>query len=290
MASEKETFDAAAEIERLRLRQESVTDEDVFLAIQGQIDSLEASLHTPKVVEASEESEESESLVDDTSPELIAKAERLLREANLEKVRGKREAARRLLKQATDTAPNSAVVLLAVGDDYLELGKYADAKAVLGRAKKLDPKNPTIERKYAEAVLGSGGNLSIDAQLRAGLSDSPLLTTGDAVASLKAARMLNMVFPGVGQLALGQSKIGFILVGCWVGCILLIILMNKQVGELMRAAVGAPGHGSFVAMVPIFLALVVYFAAQGMLTGKSESIVTRQKVDHPEPPVNLPFD
>src|SRR5271170_927473 len=89
--------DAAAEIERLRAKQSTIDDEDIRLAIQARIDTLESELKHTKKAQAEEPEEDP---APKATPEQMTQADNLIRQAKVEKMRGNAARASTLMKEA----------------------------------------------------------------------------------------------------------------------------------------------------------------------------------------------
>lgn len=160
---------------------------------------------------AEEQPEVEEELVPDP-PEAIDKAERLLREANLAKVKGLNSVADRLMKEAMETAPNSAEVLEAIGDDYVARGQFRRAKEAYAKAKKINPSSASLENKFGEMVL------------RVDLHIDPFTAQDDfaGYASPKVAVILSLLCAGLGQMAVERYVKGGIMMAVYIGALTLI--------------------------------------------------------------------
>lgn len=178
-----------------------------------------------------------------SSPEDIAQAESLLRQANLARVRGQNVVADRLLAEAATKAPDSPAVLEAVADDLAQNGNYRKAKETYDKARKLDPQNKSLENKYGEMVLRV--DLKIDP---ATLAEADVGTMANA----KAAVLLNTLLPGSGYFTLGKTTKALTVLALYLACAAFVVLMPG----------GVPGVFAFLfqgATVPGFQPIV--FAA-----------------------------
>lgn len=278
--------DAAAEIERLRAKQSTIDDEDIRLALQARIDSLESELVRRK----KPAEEPAEDPTPKATPEQERQADQLIRQAKVEKMRGNKDRASTLLREASAIAPGSPTVLEAVGDDLLERRMMKDAKMVYQRALKLDPRNVGIERKLAMCALRVGAIGSIEDQLRSGLSDPMFITSSDNVASLNGARFLNAIIPGVGHMVLGRTGAGLAMLLVFGACIGMIALLHKDVPGVLRMIYGKESHPHMLVLLPMCIALIVWVGAQAALGLPAARPAVRKHVDRPVPPVDLPFE
>lgn len=79
--------------------------------------------------------------------------ERLLTQANVERVKGNFLAARRLLEQALQRAPERADIHELMGDVYKAVGDLSTALEFYKKARELDPSRRSAEEKFASTLL-----------------------------------------------------------------------------------------------------------------------------------------
>jgi len=101
--------DIKAEIQRLKAKQSAVDDEDIRLALQGRIDALETQLKSAAKQEEQPESPE----LPKATPDQLTKADQLIRQARVEKMRNNSARALALMKEAAEVAPSAPAVLEA---------------------------------------------------------------------------------------------------------------------------------------------------------------------------------
>jgi tetratricopeptide (TPR) repeat protein len=217
-----------------------------------------------------------------TPDEAIA-AEKLIQQARVEKMRGNKQEVRRLLEQAVQTAPGSPSVLELLGDDYAERKQAGKALAYYRRASALDPKNVNLERKVAMSALGVDAAGALDQQLQAGIDDGAV-----PMASNRAALLLSLFLPGLGHIVLGRNTKGWITLSIWCLMLAWAILMGGDIAKLGSMVVGGRSQPNMVVVLPLFVMVVVYFATLADFRGSKETV--RKPVEHPRPPVNLPFE
>ena len=217
------------------------------------------------------------------TPEAMATAEKLVQQARVEKMRGNSQEVRRLLEQAVQTAPGSPTVLEMVGDDFAERKQSGRSLAYYRRAAKLDPKNVNLERKVALAALGILA-ASAESQVAPGQLDDSAIP----MASRKAATMMSLFLPGIGQIVLGQRVKGIVILVIWSVLLAWVILMSGDVAKLGAMLAGGRNQGNMIVLVPIFLMIAVYFGA--LLSLKAPEETLRMPADRPRPPVDLPFE
>lgn len=218
--------------------------------------------------------------VPETSPEALEKAETILRQARLAKIRGNRTESDQLLQAAIDAAPFSAVVLEAVGDDYADRRQMKQAMQTYARAVAAEPGNIGIERKHAEAVLAVQGIADPMAMLAQ--SDSGTMASG------KAAMVLSIFLPGVGQMAIGQiAKGACMLAGVVLGWAITLSLPNG-IGELLKS-MSRPANPNPL----IFLSLPVAVGCQLWSMFDAASTAKRytpKKISRPTPPSDRDYE
>jgi len=291
---------ARLQVAKLQVKLAQTKDRKIISSLQSIIAELEQSLPPPPKPKpkadakedrrkVEEEEDEAFANIPPPTPEQTEAAEKLIRQSMLEKRRGNTIGATDLMKKAADAAPGSAVVLEALGDDLMERKLTKQARDVYRRASKLDPKNVGVERKYAELVLHGTTLGSVEDMMRYG--DSLFLTGGDNVAGLTAAKFLSVFIPGCGQMVIGRTTKGAVLLGCWIVCVGLFALMNKDFLVLAKYIRGVGGAPNWRVLVPIIAGVSVWFAAMAdLFSGQSKTVARHSKVERPKPPVDLPFE
>jgi tetratricopeptide (TPR) repeat protein len=232
--------------------------------------------------EEAEQEEELEPLPVPT-PEQLREADLLVQRAMLESRRGNKQAASDLLKKAVEAAPGASSVLEALGDDYLDRKQYLGAVKSYRDASRADPNNTSAERKFAKVSAMGAQHLSIEDQLRMGLSDSNMIRPEDAIANPKVAMILSIFIPGSGQLVLGFPKKGIAFFLTWLVSIALFFILVK----ISNAA-----HGTLptIAYVPAGIGILAWFASIADAASMSKGNEKRPPPSKPQPPVNLPFE
>ena len=272
--------DPKAEVARIKAKMGAVQDRDIRAALQARIDELTAQIvEEPEPEAAAEEPKEPPP---PPTPEQAEKAERLVRQAMLEKQRGNKAAVSKLLEEAVAVAPGAPATLEALGDDFAERRRAKEAIELYKRAMELDPKNVGLEKKHAMLVFNVGTAGTIEEQLRANLSDSMFIGQGDAIASFGAARFVSYFFPGLGHVILGRAAVGFGLLAGWVACLLWIILVQVNAGGKGRLSSGL--------FPPVFIGAVILIYAVGSLGSARGGGRPKSGPPRPKPPVDLPFD
>ena len=304
---EDETLEEPAEIQKLRQelaklqeKRAQTKDKNIIAVLDLRIMQIQPTLPPPPKAKKStqvsskvEKDEDESDLepIEAPTPAQVEAAEKLIRQSMLEKRRGNAAGATDYLKKAANVAPGSAVVLEALGDDLLERKLTKQAREAFKKALKIDPKNVGVERKYAQTVLQTTSKMSVEDQLRLGMSDSLFLTGEDNVAGLTAARFLSGIIPGVGQLVLGRTTKGLVLFVLWAVLVGWVCLWNKDFLSLMKFVEGKGPSPSSRIFIPLIGMAVVWIGSMMDLGGRSAKEIARHsKVDRPKPPVDLPFD
>ncbi len=289
-----------AELAKLKENLAQTKDRNIISVLQMRIAQIEPSLPPPPKSERQtqkpkrEDDDEDDQALANLQPPTPAEAEeaeKLIRQSMLERRRNNAATASDLLKKAAEVAPGSPVVLEALADDYLARRLTKQARKTYRRALALDPKNVGLERKYAESVLRGTTTMSVEEQLRLGMSDSLFITGADNVAGLNAAKFLSVFFPGVGQLVIGRAQKGVVLFVLWVLCVGLFALWNKDFELLAKMARGIGPGPNWRVLIPIIGMAIIWIVAMLDLTGgETKAAVRSAKVDRPKPPVDLPFE
>lgn len=279
--------DPKVELMRLKAKLSTVQDRDIKAALQARIDELTAKVEA-QIEAAMALPEEPAELPPPPTPEQAEKAERLVRQAVLEKRRGNQEAVTKLLEEAVAAAPGAPATLEMLGDEFAERKRTKQALEYYKRAKELDPKNVGLERKHAELALRMGMAGSFEDQMRRG--DSLFIGQGDDTASIGVARALNFFAPGLGHLVIGRTVTGFTFLGIWIACLIWLFLQKDDMAGLLRMILGGRGNFGNGIFPPLLIAIITLFVAQASLGGAQMSVRRAQKKPHPKPPVDLPFD
>lgn len=223
-------------------------------------------------------SEPSGLAVEPATPEQVERAENLIRQANLAKIRGDQAAADKLLDEATQTAAGSSPVQEALGDAFLERKQVRKARDCFKRAMELDPKNPSAERKYGECVLAIEFAVNPDFGK----------ITDDSFASGKAGVLLSFLLPGLGQSVSGETTKGISLLAVWVACLVWAFLTPNGLSGL-PTLIGRKGTTlNPVVFVPLFGMAACWLAAIGDASARAKRFEPKSIV-RPTPPVDKEF-
>lgn len=214
-------------------------------------------------------------------PNDVETAERLIREAHLFTMRGDKAKAKEILDQAEKAAPRSGVVLVALSEAALERHNVKEAIRLLTVAKEANPGNVAIEKKHADAVFRQTQGIIFD-------PTSKSSSSFENAASAKAAVILSMMLPGLGQIVTGRLVTGIAIVTLWVGSLVTLYLIGF---EHFFAAVGlGPSKDAIYAtIVPVAVAVLTHLFAILDASAKVKTM-DKPKINRPTPPSDLPFE
>lgn len=223
------------------------------------------------------------------TPEQRSQIDNMLRQANVAQLRGNHNESEEILQAALALAPGCADVLEGVGDHYAARGNLRKAREVYQRAKKLDPENISIEKKYANAVFQVGNAAIMADTLRIGGS------AFEQQASARAAVYYSLFIPGSGQITLGEVGKGIVLLlgwlGSWIGVFVVGFDNILRALGLLRDEASQPVNMLaflFLASAALFhLSAVFDVSARAKAVPKAKR---RESIEHPKPPVDLPYD
>jgi tetratricopeptide (TPR) repeat protein len=284
-----------AELKRLRLKRNQIDDADVRRALDEAIARAETDLQAlpkPAPVDSPVPPPPTKSGAPPAvaSPQQVARAEELLRMANVEKVKGHAQRALELREEAAEAAPGSLNVLMALADNYIERGQWVKARSALEKARELDPKNALLERRYAEAVLRASGA----ADFRLDDPDGLLGSLGSSPADARSAAVLGFILPGLGQLVQGKIVTGLTLLLVWgVAVFFVFLLRNDLTGLLAMAGLAPTGSAptpNLGVLVPIGVAMVAHLISIQLGVAGMRSPRRKLEIDRPAPPVDKRFE
>ncbi len=289
LPSPEEQEKLRVEINQLQLREDKAEDEDVREAITREILRLHFILIGRPLPE---EGSEPAPLASTATPAQIDKAEGLIREARVERMRSNKTRADALMKEAQETAPGSIEVLSALGDEMVERKQFTKARDLYRDALLIKPKDPVLERKLGDLVLRTGPQRTVDEQLRLGHLDSPFLNPDEAVANARTATFLSFFCPGLGQIVMGKTVAGIVTFVIWALMIVWLLIRKDDVKDLIGFLGQSKVHhgGGITVLVPIGIALIVHVSAIASCASRAKRNGKRSAVDHPTPPMNLPFE
>lgn len=212
-------------------------------------------------------------------PKKVAEADALLVRARLAASRGQRTEAERLLREASDLAPNAPSVLQAIGDAHAEAKRWAEARDAYAKAVRLEPGNVALERKHAAAVF----------QIAQGQLDSMSSSAGhfDGMATARAAALYSLLLPGLGHILSGFVGVGVGIMAAWVFSVVAFFLTEP--GKFVEWMFGRGTDFNVLTFVFGIVALSIHIGAASVLAKEAKS-AARRSIDRPRPPVDLPFE
>ncbi|MEA2553204.1 MAG: hypothetical protein QOJ65_1380 [Fimbriimonadaceae bacterium] len=219
----------------------------------------------------------------------ISEADRLVKNARVAKMRGQKQAASDLLRQAAEVAPGAVTVLEALGDDCMERGQAKPAAEIYAKAYRLEPGYPGLERKYAIAIGQAKNVVTLEEAMAMKFSDAPL---APGAASGWMTVIASLLVPGAGHILLGRYTTGLAYMGAWVGFLWWLYLVPKQVQDLVSSLAGKSSGFNPIVLIPLLGSLVLSVAAAWTCKNETSPVPTLKKgaANHPKPPMDLPFE
>ncbi len=213
------------------------------------------------------------------SPEQVEAAEKLIVQANVARIQGNKIVATRLLREAADLAIGSSQVQEALGDAFLQDRSIRNARDCYKKAFEIDPRNISAERKYGEAVLAI--QLAIDPNFGQTPAD-------DSFASGRVILILSFLIPGLGQLSLGETKLGSGLLASWlIGIIVALAIPQGMAGLASLVSKHGPPLNPMI-FLPLGVSTLAWIWS--LADAGSRAKTTKPKiVHHPAPLVDKDF-
>ncbi|MEI8280996.1 MAG: hypothetical protein WCG75_01190 [Armatimonadota bacterium] len=288
MDPQQKVVDLKAELLRIKAKLSASSDSDIKEALQFKVDALTDQL---KVAEkaSSDAVEEAARSVEPTEEMPPAELERDIRLARAHIAGDRKPAAREILARLEKAAPNNVDVLELKADMLLANRDVKNALPLLKKAHEVAPDNIMVEKKLAEVALRASTLGSIDDQLRSGMN-STLIAEGDMKATPTAATVCSLFLPGLGHLFVGMTTNGIVYVTIWILSVIPFAWLMRT--ELNRI------HGNMNNFSPSMLIVGLFFVAamcwfvalfECAALGKKPGSGKRKVIEHPKPPVDLPF-
>lgn len=205
----------------------------------------------------------------------------LLSRYRLEKSRGNRDLAEKLLAEACEKGLMISSVQEIMGDELAERRKNNDAIAAYKRALELDPKNISAEKKHADLVFKAKA-----ASMTFSTSEF------EAVASSRSTQIISMLIPGGGHLVNGEWIKGAAFLVAWIVGIVWVIATPNGLSGLTGLIRGGGDFNPLVLLALIF-SFIVWISAvvDAGATGKAAERRRMEALKAPvKPPVDLPFE
>ena len=140
------------------------------------------------------------------------KAEPLLREANMLRKSEKHKQAELKIREALQYTPQDASALEMLGDVLQSVGRVDEALAAYKRATEADSKRFSAEKKYGDLLMR---------QRNWDIGDPEQVTVNS-----RAATLMSLLFPGIGQLLNGQFVRAAIFLTLDAGVLYLMLFSN----------------------------------------------------------------
>ena len=177
-----------------------------------------------------------------------AKAEQLLRDAHIQRMRKQWATAETLCREALKLDPDDGMAREMLGDLLMEKGSVDEALETYRAALERQPGKAVLEEKVARAVLQQDAERRSRAEAELMLA-SPKLK-GEKKRGVAVAVMLSVLCPGVGQMVLGDYVKGTAMLvvglgGLFLGGLDLLKFltgtMDRNGGSPMLALIGGVG-------------------------------------------------
>jgi len=197
--------------------------------------------------------------------------------------RGDEKLAAKILEEMSELAPGSSHVLEAQGDVELVRGQRQKARQLYKEAVEADPKNISAERKFAETVFAMDaadvakllGNEGLLGRSASGQSAFMLSLFLPGLGQLSS-----------GQLAKGLSLLLGYLTG--IGIVVFMPKGISSLLRVFGRAGPEAGELHFATIFGVLLTIVCYFASL-LDAKAQVAQAPKIKVDHPVPPVDKEF-
>ena len=273
---------------RIKAKLSASSDPDIVEALQFKVDALTEQIDaTTKEMELAEEEDKRFEPAEQISTDDI---ERQIRLARAHIAGDRKPAARDILARLELSVPNNVDVLELKADMLIASKDMTNALPLLKKARKADPTNVTVEKKLAEVAMRAATMGSIDDQLRYGLSGT-LIAEGDMKATPTVATVCSLFLPGLGHLFVGMTTKGIVYIIVWV--ISVVPLTYLVITELNRIRGNMNNFNPSLLIVGLFfVAAMCWFVAlfECAALGKKPGSGKRKVIEHPKPPVDLPFE
>jgi hypothetical protein len=285
---------ASMKAEKVRLEEKfaAADDNDIKTALENRLVELNQSIRKVQESAASDDPLSIKKIPLESIKEI--KAEDLpyhLRTAAGLLANGKQSDFRGLMASLLRAAPESGEVNLLYSKALVKANHPKEAVEVLKKVLQSDPKNITVEKALAEAVLMSDRVTSIEDALRIGNNELNV-SESEINARIGTAAFVNLLFPGSGLIILAKVRLGIIWVVGWLCCVVTFIVGASLIGG-QNDGVANPSNWSVPMWFGAIGALAILAGTAIYIQNVSKTIgqrVAKRKIEHPQPPVNLPFE
>ena len=216
------------------------------------------------------------------TPAEADQAERLVREGVILRRRGESAAATQKFEAAFAIAPGSPEVTVVLAEELMARRQWAKARTRLEWGLAVNPNHKQLGQLHADCVFAI---LSSDMEFTRPLSEV------ESVASGKTALVLSILVPGLGQIVNGRTKVGGIMLGGYLICWIMLLLLPGGASGILSLMMGGRGASSFNG-----LALLPLFGSVGMLlwsvvdAQRQSPMNKRPTIERPRPPVDKDFE
>jgi len=194
--------------------------------------------------------------------------DRLLREANVFRMRRQFEQAEERCRAALEFAPEDSHVTEMLGDLLREQDQVEKAAEQYRRALEQDPNRASLEKKYAELSLALAERQRQREMAQLALDNPDAFRTPKKKKNVAVALFLSLVWPGLGQfyIAEGLDVKGVILAVasllCFRGLAALFQMMLVMAGGRGSGANGSAMLGLLFCLLQVYAIGDAVFAAQ----------------------------
>ncbi len=288
MDPKQKVVDLKAELSRIKAKLSASSDRDIIEALQFKADAL--AVQVAAAVNEVQAAEEAAALIEPTEEIGTDEIERQIRLARAHIAGDRKPAARDIMARLEKAAPNNVDVLELRADMLIASKDMTNALPLLQKALKVDPKNVTVEKKLAEVAMRAATMGSIDDQLRSGLSGT-LIAEGDMKATPTVATVCSLFLPGLGHMFVGMTTKGIVYITVWILSVIPLAYLMRI--ELNRIRGNMNFFSPSMAIIGLFfVAAMCWFVAlfECAALGKKPGSGKRKTIEHPKPPVDLPFE
>jgi TM2 domain-containing membrane protein YozV len=123
------------------------------------------------------------------------------------------------------------------------------------------------------------------------MDDSPFMSASEGAATAKTAAAVSIVCPGLGHILMGKVGQGIAIFVVWAAMIGWIILKKGDLNSIHAAVGGSPKEstGFYQILFPLAVAIIVHLGAIISCSSRARS-AGKKTIEHPTPPMNLPFE
>jgi tetratricopeptide (TPR) repeat protein len=200
------------------------------------------------------------------------KVDRLLREANVYRMRRQLEQAEEACRAVIELAPGDVGALEMLGDLLRERDKLTEAAEQYRRALEAAPGRPSVEKKYAEVALEQAERQRLRDLAQLALDQPELLRGSRRKLSVTTALLASLVWPGLGQFYVAEgidlkgSILALLALLCSPGLMSLLQMMLVFMG-----ARGVSGANGMAALGLLFVIISIYSIVDAVTQAQKSS-------------------